>query len=61
MTSPKIDAISIVQCPHTQRWKAHGHVDGIGWLEAWGKSLIEAMEAMEKKAAERVAERGLNS
>jgi hypothetical protein len=31
-------------------------VDGIGWLEAWGTSLITAMEALQALAAERVAE-----
>jgi hypothetical protein len=28
----------------------------VGWLEAWGKSLIEAMEALQALAARCVAE-----
>jgi hypothetical protein len=23
-------------------WRARGYVDGLGWLEAWGTSLIDA-------------------
>ena len=58
MTTPKIQALSIRQEPFSQRWKARGYVEGVGWLEAWGKSLIEAMEALQVLAAQRVAERG---
>jgi hypothetical protein len=29
----------------------------VGWFEAWGKSLIEAMEALQALAAQRVAQR----
>ena len=28
----------------------------VGWLEAWGRSLIDAMEALQTLAAERVVE-----
>ena len=38
----------------TARWKATGYVEGVGWLEAWGKSLIAAMEALQVLAAQRV-------
>jgi hypothetical protein len=47
-----------VQDPHSLRWKASGDVDGIGWLEAWGESLIEAMERLQAKAAEQVGRKG---
>jgi hypothetical protein len=58
MTSPKIHALGIVQEPWSQRWKARGYVDGVGWLETWGPSLIEAEEALQVLAAQRVAEQG---
>jgi hypothetical protein len=38
------------------RWKATGYVEGVGWLEAWGESLIEAMEALQALAGQRMAE-----
>jgi hypothetical protein len=37
------------------RWRATGYVEGIGWLEAWGESLIGAMEALQALAAQHVA------
>ena len=52
----KIQALGIVQDGTPTRWKATGHVEGLGWLEAWGTSLIDAMEALQALAAERVAE-----
>ena len=56
MTAPKIEALGIVQDGSPHRWKASGHVEGVGWLETWAPSLIEAMEALERLAAKRVAE-----
>jgi hypothetical protein len=56
MTTPKIKGLGITQEWSTTRWRATGYVDGIGWLEAWGTSLIGAMEALQALAAERVAE-----
>jgi hypothetical protein len=41
------------------RWKATGYVDGVGWLDAWGTSLIAAMEALQALAAQRVAGQAL--
>jgi hypothetical protein len=32
------------------RWKATGYVDGVGWLDAWGTSLIVALEALQAPA-----------
>jgi len=58
MTTPKVQALGITQESFSTRWKATGYVDGVGWLEAWGKSLIEAMEALQALAAERVAQQG---
>ena len=43
--APKIQALGIVQDGSPTRWQARGYVEGVGWLEAWGRSLIEAMEA----------------
>ena len=37
MTSPKIQALGIIQDWSATRWKAAGYVEGIGWLEARGK------------------------
>ena len=56
MTTPKIQALGITQEGAPTRWKATGAVEGIGWLEAWGTSLIDAMEALQALAAERVAQ-----
>ncbi len=50
MTTPKIQALGITQEGSSTRWKATGYVDGVGWLEAWGKSLIAAMEALQALA-----------
>jgi hypothetical protein len=56
MTSPKIQALGIrQQWSHTYS-HARGYVEGIGWLEAWGTSMIDAMEALQALASERVAE-----
>jgi hypothetical protein len=56
MTTPKIQALGITQQWSTTSWKATGYVEGMGWLEAWGRSLIEAMEALQALAAERMAQ-----
>jgi hypothetical protein len=53
MTIPKIHALGIVQEPWSRRWRARGFVGGVGWLEPWGASLIDAMEALQALAAER--------
>jgi hypothetical protein len=56
MTPPTIQALGVTQEWSGTSWKATGYVDGIGWLEAWGTSLITAMEALQALAAERVVE-----
>jgi hypothetical protein len=61
MTAPTIQALGITQQWSTTRWKATGYVEGIGWLEAWGTSLIDAMEALQALAARRVAEQEAES
>ncbi len=58
MTTPKIQALGLTQEGAATRWKATGYVDGVGWLEARGPTLTEAMEALQVLAAQRVAERG---
>jgi hypothetical protein len=57
MNRPKIQALGITQQGSPTRWKASGYVDGVGWLEAQGRTLIEAMEALQALAAQRVADR----
>ncbi len=61
MTTPKLQALGIVQDGSPTRWKATGFVSGVGWLEAWGPTLIEAMEALQALAAQRIADRGEES
>jgi hypothetical protein len=56
MTPSKIQALGITQEGAPTRWKATGYVEGISWLEAWGTSLIAAMEALQALAAHRVTE-----
>jgi hypothetical protein len=56
MTSPKIQALSVIQEWSGTSWKATGCVEGVGWLEAWGPSLITALEALQALATQRVAE-----
>ena len=46
MNTPKIQALGIVQQGSPSRWKARGYVEGIGWLEARGTSLILAGETV---------------
>jgi hypothetical protein len=58
MKTPTIQALGITQEGSSTRWKATGYVEGVGWLEAWGTTLIEAMEALQALAAQRVAQRG---
>jgi hypothetical protein len=59
VTPPKIQALGVTQEGSPTRWKARGHVEGVGWLEAWGTSLIEAMHALQALAAQRVAEQAI--
>jgi hypothetical protein len=54
--TPKIQALGITQEGAPTSWRATGYVEGLGWLEARGPSLIEAMEALQALAARRVAE-----
>jgi hypothetical protein len=56
MTTPEIQALGVTQDSFTMRWKARGYVEGLGWLEAWGTSLVAAMEALQRLVAQRVAE-----
>ena len=39
--------------PGLTKREATGYVEGIGWLEAWGTSLITALEALQALAAQR--------
>jgi hypothetical protein len=41
--------------PH--RWKATGVVEGLGWLEARGATMIEAMEALHARVEKIVREK----
>jgi hypothetical protein len=51
MTPPSIQALGITQEWFGTSWKATGYVEGVGWLEAWGPSLITAWEALQALAA----------
>jgi hypothetical protein len=57
MNTPKIQGIGMVQDGSPTRWKATGEVEGVGWLEAWGSSLVEALEALQALAARIGAEK----
>jgi hypothetical protein len=57
MNPPNIRGLGIIQDGFTRRWKATGEVEGVGWLEAWGATLVEAMEALQALAARHVAEK----
>jgi hypothetical protein len=57
MNPPNIRGLGIIQDGFTRRWKATGEVEGVGWLEAWGATLVEAMEALQALAARRVAQK----
>ena len=54
--NPAIQALGITQHWSPTRWNATGDVEGVGWLEAWGTSLLEAMEALQALAARCMAE-----
>jgi hypothetical protein len=56
MTTLKIQALGITQEWSPTSWKARGYVDGVGWLEAWGTSLIGAMGVLQALAAQRVVQ-----
>jgi len=58
METPNIRGLGIIQDRFTRRWKATGEVDGVGWLEAWGATLVEAMEALQTQAARMAMEKG---
>jgi hypothetical protein len=56
MIPPTIKGIGITQQGSPTSWKATGYVDGVGWLEVWNISLIEAMEAIQALAAQYITE-----
>jgi hypothetical protein len=56
MTPPEIQTLGVTQEGAPTRWKARGYVEGIGWLDAWGTSLITVLAALQALAAQRVAE-----
>jgi hypothetical protein len=61
MTPPTIQALGVTQEGSPTRWKATGYVDGVGWLEAWGTSMLDALEVLQALAAERVTEQASRS
>jgi hypothetical protein len=40
MSAPKIDGLGITQDGFSMRWRPTGHVEDIGWLEAWGATGV---------------------
>jgi hypothetical protein len=58
LNTPKIRWLGIVQDGSPTRWKATGEVEGIGWLEAWRTSIVDALQALQARAAEMAREKG---
>jgi hypothetical protein len=56
MNTLEIQSLGVTQEGAPTRWRATEYVDGLGWLEVWGTSLVTAMEALRQLAAQRVAE-----
>jgi hypothetical protein len=56
METPNIRGLGIVPDRFSGRWKATGYIEHMGWIEAWGATLVEAMEALQTRAARCVAE-----
>jgi hypothetical protein len=56
MTPPTIKALGVIQEWSGTSWRATGYVEGVGWLAAWGSSLITALAALQALAARRVTE-----
>jgi hypothetical protein len=54
---PKIQALGIVQDGPPNRWKATGFVKGIGWLEARGTTMMEAIDALHTRVEKIVSEK----
>jgi hypothetical protein len=61
MSTPKIQGLGVVQEGSPTRWKASGDVEGIGWLEAWGTSLVDALMALQARATEMAREKGITA
>ena len=55
MTPPTIQALGVTQAWSGTSWKATGYVEGIGWLAAWGPSLVAALEALASAVKERLS------
>jgi hypothetical protein len=53
---PKIRGFGITQQGSATSWNATGAVDDAGRLEAWGSTLITALEALQALAAQLVAQ-----
>jgi hypothetical protein len=56
MPPSKSKGLGVTQEGAPTRWKATGYVEGIGWLEGWGTSLVTALEALQALARHGVAE-----
>jgi hypothetical protein len=56
MTPPTIQGLGVTQEAAPTRWHATGYVNGVGWLEPCGTSLITTLEAWQALAAPRMAE-----
>jgi hypothetical protein len=57
MRTPNIRGLGVVQDSFTMRWKATGEVEDISWLEAWGSTMVEALEALQTRVATLMAEK----
>ncbi|HEX9869980.1 MAG TPA: hypothetical protein VGC99_15565 [Candidatus Tectomicrobia bacterium] len=57
METPNIRGLGIIPDSFSLRWKATGEVEGVGWREAWGASLVEAMKPLQNQAERAVTSR----
>jgi hypothetical protein len=51
MPPPKIQGFGITQQRSATSWDAMDSVDDVGRLEAWGSTLIAALEALQARAS----------
>jgi hypothetical protein len=58
LNTPKIRGLGVVQDGAPTRWNATGAVEGLGRLETWGTSLVDALTALQTRAAEMAREQG---
>ena len=58
MNTPKIRGPGIVQDGSPTRWTATGDGESVGWREVWAKNVVDALEALQARAAKMARARG---